>query len=65
MRKSAEIIIEWHMPSTDAGKAELARKVGEFHGTSVQYCVQHLDCPEQQKQALIEALIADEKGLRT
>ena len=48
-----------HFPETEAGKAELQRRVSEVHADYVLSVLQKLDCPADQKIELIEAIIHD------
>ena len=57
IRKSAPINIVVHYPKTEAGIAELARRVAEVHADVVNYKLKQLNCPTSQKIELLEAVI--------
>ena len=57
IRKSAPINIVVHYPKTEAGIAELARRVAEVHADAVNYKLKQLNCPTSQKIELLEAVI--------
>lgn len=57
MKKSAPINIIVHAPTSEAGKAELAQRVASVHADMVHHYIQHLDCPSQQKNDLLDAVI--------
>lgn len=48
-----------HYPKTEEGKQELARRVASVHADAVLSRIKSLDCPDQQKLALIDAIIED------
>jgi hypothetical protein len=62
MRRSAPIQVIVHYPQTEEGKAELRRRVSEAHATFVIDTIKRLDCPLQQKQELLQAVIDTTKG---
>lgn len=57
IRKSAPINIVVHYPKTEAGMAELARRVAEVHADAVNYKLKQLNCPTKQKLDLLDAVI--------
>lgn len=57
IRKSAPINIIVHYPKTEAGMAELARRVAEVHADAVNYKLKQLNCPTKQKLDLLDAVI--------
>ena len=57
IRKSAPINIIVHYPKTEAGMAELARRVAEVHADAVNYKLKQLNCPTKQKLDLMDAVI--------
>lgn len=57
IRKSAPINIIVHYPKTEAGMAELARRVAEVHADAVNYKLKQLNCPTKQKLELLDAVI--------
>ena len=57
IRKSALINIVVYYPKTEAGIAELARRVAEVHADVVNYKLKQLNCPTSQKIELLEAVI--------
>lgn len=61
MRKSAPINIIVHYPQTEEGKQELARRVASVHADYVLQKIQKLNCPTQQKQELLDAVIQTRK----
>ena len=57
IRKSVPINIVVHYPKTEAGIAELARRVAEVHADAVNYKLKQLICPTSQKLELLDAII--------
>lgn len=57
IRKSAPINIIVHYPKTEAGMAELARRVAEVHADAVNYKLKQINCPTKQKLELLDAVI--------
>ena len=46
-----------HMPEEETAKQELAKRVAEVHADIVYHQIENLDCPTQQKKALLQAVI--------
>lgn len=46
-----------HYPTTDEGKAELSKRVAQAHADLAYSKIQKLNCPLQQKQQLVDAVI--------
>lgn len=44
-------------PNTEEGRSELARRVAGVHADLVNRYIQKLNCPSQQKLALLDAVI--------
>lgn len=68
IRRSAPIHIIIHYPKTEAGKCELTRRVADIHADMVNRYIQKLNCPSEQKIALLDAVIeaaSKEKGGQT
>ncbi|MCH5287422.1 MAG: hypothetical protein J1E43_08365 [Christensenellaceae bacterium] len=61
MRTSAPIHVTVHVPNTEEGKRELERRVAAVHADMVSHRLQKLNCPGEQKAALLNALIASVK----
>ncbi len=57
IRKSAPIHVIVHYPTTEEGKAELARRVAAVHAESVIAKINRLSCPTKQKLELVDAVI--------
>lgn len=57
IRKSAPINVIVHYPTTEEGKAELARRVATVHAESVIDKINRLKCPNKQKLELLDAVI--------
>ena len=60
-RKSPEINVIVHYPETEEGKRELARRVASVHADMVSQYIQKLDCPSEQKEKLLDAVIETAK----
>ena len=68
IKRFAPISIAVHMPTTEAGRAELAKRVASAHADAATYYIQHLTCPASQKIDLLNAVIktaSHEKGMQT
>ena len=61
MRKSAPVHVTVYYPNTAEGQRELARRAANVHADMVSGALRRLDCPAQQKLALLDAVIADTK----
>ena len=46
-----------HYPSTEEGKAELARRVSKMHADAIGMYLAKLNCPLEQKDKIIDMLI--------
>lgn len=57
IRTSAPIHMMIQMPETEEGKLALARKVAEIHAELIFGCIRKLDCPVEQKNRLLDAVI--------
>lgn len=57
IRKMAPINVIVYYPKTEEGKEELARRVSDVHATAVNQRLKSLNCPTQQKQELLDAVI--------
>ena len=62
MRTMAPINLIMYYPKTDKGQAELAKRVADVHASSVIQRLKSLDCPTQQKQELLDAVIDTAKN---
>ena len=60
-RKSAPINVIVHYPKTEKGKRELAERAAGVHADMVNRYIQKLNCPSEQKAALLDAVIASSK----
>ena len=60
-RKSPEINVIVHYPQTEEGRRELARRVAGVHADMVSQYIQKLDCPTEQKEKLLDAVIETAK----
>lgn len=60
-RTPQEIPIIVHYPTTEAGWAELSGRVAKVHADYVTRKVSSLNCPQQQKAELIDAVINETK----
>ncbi len=56
-RKSSPIQIIVHRPSTPEGKEALARQIADVHVSAVNQKLKSMNCPEQQKLELLDAVI--------
>ena len=57
IRKMAPIRVIVHSPRTEEGRAELARRVADVHANAVMQRIKELECPDQQKMDLLDAVI--------
>lgn len=57
IRKMAPINVIVYYPKTEEGKEELARRVSDVHAAAVNQRLKSLNCPTQQKQELLDAVI--------
>ena len=62
IRKMASIHVIAHFPATEAGKEALARRVSDVHAGAVIQRIKELNCPTQQKLALLDAVIKTAKA---
>ena len=62
MRQHGPINIIIYSSKTNEGKLELAQRVAEVHANAVQRRIKELPCPNSQKLALLDAVIADAKA---
>jgi len=53
----APINVIVYFPKTEEGKEELARRVSDVHAAAVNQRLKALNCPTQQKQELLDAVI--------
>ena len=60
-RKSAPINVIVHYLKTEKGKCELAERVAGVHADMANRYIQKLNCPSEQKVALLDAVIASSK----
>lgn len=61
LRKRGQLNIVVHMPTSESGKRELAQRVSDVHASAVNHRLKSLNCPEQQKLALLNAIIETKK----
>lgn len=61
IRKMAPINVIVYYPKTEEGKEELARRVSDVHAAAVNQRLKSLNCPTQQKQELLDAVIETAK----
>lgn len=59
MRRQTSINIIMHFPKSEEGKVELSRHVADVHANAVTMQIKKLNCPNDQKQQLLEAVIRD------
>lgn len=57
-----KINVIFHFPKTEEGKRELACRAASVHADLVNHYIQKLDCPAEQKQNLLNAVISTEKS---
>lgn len=57
IRKMAPINVIVYYPTTEEGSEELARRVSDVHAAAVNQRLKALNCPTQQKQELLDAVI--------
>lgn len=50
-----------YYPKTEEGQEELARRVADVHANAVNQRLKALNCPTQQKQELLDAVIQTAK----
>lgn len=62
MKKGHPISLILHTPKTEEGNRELARLVSEIHAQFVLSALGALDCPPEQKAALLQAVIDAVRG---
>ena len=61
IRKMAPINLIVYYPKTEEGQEDLARRVADVHANSVTQRLKSLNCPTQQKQELLDAVIQTAK----
>ncbi len=61
IRKMAPINLIVYYPKTEEGKEELARRVSDVHAAAVNQRLKSLNCPTNQKQELLDAVIETAK----
>lgn len=62
MRKRGQVNIVMHFPTSEKGKAELARRVSDVHASAVNQQLKLLNCPTQQKLDLLNTIIKTVKA---
>ena len=62
MSRQAVIHLIVSHPKSEAGRAELARRVAQVHVDAVLTRIRQLNCPSSQKMQLLDAIIADVRG---
>ena len=63
-KKSASINVIVHYPKTAKGQHELAKRVAGVHADMVNQQIRKLNCPTEQKSALLNAVISAAKKSR-
>lgn len=58
MRKPQPINVILYGPRTEQGKEELANRVASVHADAVLRRIRDLQCPQEQKDELLDAIIA-------
>ena len=61
MHKHGQVNIVVHLPTSAAGRAELARRVSDVHASAVTQRIKSLNCPTSQKLELLDAVIETAK----
>lgn len=61
MKTSAPINVIVHDPTTEEGWRELRRRVAGVHADGVRNSISKLDCPMEEKERLLTAIIKDTK----
>ena len=56
-KTSAAIQVIVYAPKTEDGQSELEKRVAEAHAFAVTQQIKALNCPESQKQTLLQAVI--------
>lgn len=59
MRRHGPVNIILYTPQTTEGKEELSRRVARVHADAVNTRIKNLQCPEAQKQQLLDAVIQE------
>jgi hypothetical protein len=57
LRGHGQIKIILYSPTSEAGTAELSRRVADVHASTVSQRLKALNCPTQQKLELLDAII--------
>lgn len=57
IRSMAPVKVIVYYPKTETGKQELAKRVADVHAASVIQRLKALNCPTNQKQELLDAII--------
>ncbi len=50
-----------HYPETEEGKRELGKRAASLHNQAILRYLKQLSCPEDQKQSLVKAILAEHK----
>lgn len=58
MRTAAPIRLKVYYPTTDEGRQMLAQHVADVHADFVTAKIKGLDCPAEQKRALVDIIAA-------
>lgn len=58
MRRQQPVKIITYLPQREIGRLELSKRVAAVHADTVLARLKALHCPEAQKQALLDAIIA-------
>ena len=62
IRSCAPVKIVFHFPETESGQAELMSRVASIHSDYVNFKLKRMDCPNDQKQKLLNAVIHSVKA---
>ena len=57
MKKNTPVTIIVHAPQTEDGRRKLAERVSELHADHIMETLTKLNCPQNQKLALLQAII--------
>ena len=61
MRQHAPVHVILYSPKDEDNKRALTRKIAQIHGDAVNRQINELNCPAEQKQQLLDAIIAASK----
>ena len=64
-RRNAKINVILYLPSSQDGKNELAQRIASVHADAVLHQIKKLDCPSEQKNALLDSIILEAKKVYT